>query len=105
MFTSKKAPVAALLRWLLLYPFIAGAICFAIGAASVTGGQVAAAVVSVLVGAVVGWEAARENCDDRTCAGWAALAVTLALLLCLVGVAAARETIYCDHRNCTPLFD
>jgi hypothetical protein len=67
--------------------------------------QVAAGLLALMVGVVVGWEASREGCNDRRCAGWTALAATLALVLCMVGSGAAYETIYCDDRNCRPLFD
>jgi uncharacterized membrane protein YphA (DoxX/SURF4 family) len=100
-----KAPVTALLRWLLLYPVAAAGCCFALGAATKIGAQVAAGVLALAAGVVVGWEASREGCDDSRCAGWTALAATLTLLLCIVGFAAAYETIYCDDRNCRPLFD
>jgi hypothetical protein len=100
-----KAPWTALLRWLLLYPVVAAASCFAIAAASLTGAEVAAGVLALMVGVAVGWEASREGCDDRRCAGWTALAVTLALVCCMVGFGAAHELIYCADRNCRPLFD
>ena len=100
-----KAPVTALLRWLLLYPVVAAGCCFAIGALEVTAAQVFAGVMVLVVGTVVGWEASREDCDERRCGGWAALAATLTLLLCMVGAGAAYETIYCDDRDCRPLLD
>ena len=100
-----KAPVTALLRWLLLYPVVAGGVCFAIGAASVLGGQIAAGILGVAVGTLAGWEAAREGCSAGHCAGWAALAEVIALLACATGVGAAYETIYCDDRGCRPLFE
>lgn len=102
---AAKAPVSGLLRWLLLYPVVAGASCFAIGALEITAAQVLAAVLTLVAGTVVGWEASREGCDDRRVGGWGALAAVLTLVLCMVGAGAAYETIYCDDRNCRPLFD
>jgi divalent metal cation (Fe/Co/Zn/Cd) transporter len=80
-------------------------VCFAIGAASLTGGEVATALLVMVVGAAIGWEAARENLDDRRVAQWAALGILIALVLCLVGLGASYETIYCNNRDCEPLFD
>ncbi len=99
-----KAPVTAVLRWLLLYPVVAAACCFALGALEVTAAQVLAGVMTMVVGAVAGWEASREGCDDRRCGGWGALAAVLTLVLCMVAAGAAYETIYCDERLCRPLF-
>lgn len=79
--------------------------CFAIGSASLTGAEVATALLVMAVGAAIGWEAAREDLDDRRVALWAALGVTCALALCLVGLGASYETIYCNNRDCAPLFD
>ena len=100
-----KAPVTALLRWELLYPVVCASCCFAIGALEVTAAQVLAVVLTLVVGTIVGWEASREGCDDRRVAGWAALAATLTLVLCMVGAGAAYETIYCEDRLCRPVFD
>jgi hypothetical protein len=100
-----KAPTTALLRWLLLYPVAAGGCCFAVGAASMTGAEVSAGVLTLVAGVVVGWEASREGCDDARCAGWTALAATVTLVFCLVGFTAAHEAIYCADRNCKPLFE
>jgi hypothetical protein len=99
-----KASWLAHVRWLAAYPLAAGSQSFAFGALAKTAGEVAAPVFTVVVGAIVGWECTRENCSERACAGWAALAALLALLLCAVGVGLAYETIYCDNRNCEPLF-
>ena len=65
----------------------------------------ATAVLTIVAGAGVGWEAAREDLDDRHTAQWAALGALISLVLCAVAVGASYETIYCNNRDCEPLFD
>ena len=100
-----RAPISALLRWLLLYPVVAAAACFAIGALEVTAAQVLAVILTLVAGGLVGWEASREGCDERRVGGWGALAATLTLILCMVAAGAAYETIYCSDRDCRPVLD
>jgi hypothetical protein len=100
-----KAPVTAVLRWLLLYPVAAAGCCFAVAAFEVSAAQVLAGILVIAVGAVAGWEASREGCDDRRCAGWAALAAVVTLVVCVTAAGAAYELIYCGNRDCRPVLD